>query len=78
MHAYLTLLLMLICSQASGRLSVPYVLLYYLPDNCNPASRMSYAGAVGLMRSTAEVNRVLELSDGGDLEDIEKKLVGED
>ena len=57
---------------------MPYVLLYYLPDNCNPASRMSYAGAVELMRSTAEVNRVLELSDGGDLEDIEKKLVGED
>lgn len=39
---------------------------------------MSYAGAVELMRSTAEVNRVIEIEDGGDLEDIEKKLSGED
>lgn len=39
---------------------------------------MSYAGAVELMRSTAEVNRVIEISDGGDLESIEKKLEGED
>ncbi len=57
---------------------MPYVLLYYLPDNCNPSARMSYAGAVELMRSTAEVNRVIEISDVGDLENIEKKLVGED
>lgn len=69
---------MLTVPQASGRLSVPYVLLYYLPENCNPASRMSYAGAVELMRSTAEVNRVIEITDGGDLDGIEKKLVGED
>lgn len=59
-------------------MSVPYVLLYYLPDNCPPSARMSYAGAVELMRSTAEVNRVIEISEGGDLEGIEKKLVGED
>lgn len=39
---------------------------------------MSFAGAVELMRSTAEVNRVIEISEGGDLEDIEKKLMGED
>lgn len=39
---------------------------------------MSYAGAVELMRSTAEVNRVIEITDGGDLDGIEKKLVGED
>lgn len=59
-------------------MSVPYVLLYYLPENCNPSSRMMYAGAVELMRTTAEVNRVIEISDGGDLENIEKKLGGED
>lgn len=39
---------------------------------------MSYAGAVELMRSTAEVNRVIEIGDGGDLEKIEEKLKGED
>jgi Cofilin/tropomyosin-type actin-binding protein len=64
--------------QPSGRLSVPYVLLYYLPANCNPNLRMSYAGAVELMRSTAEVNRVIEISDAEDLSEIEKKLQGED
>ena len=62
----------------SGRLSVPYVLLYYLPENCNPSSRMSYAGAVELMRSMAEVNRVIEIEDSSDLENIEKKLGGEE
>ena len=40
--------------------------------------RMSYAGAVELMRSTAEVNRVIEIADSEDLMDIEKKLKGED
>lgn len=57
---------------------MPYVLLYYLPVNCNPNMRMSYAGAVELMRSTAEVNRVLEIADTEDLEGIEEKLKGED
>lgn len=39
---------------------------------------MSYAGAVELMRSTAEVNKVIEIQDGSELEDIEKKLGGEE
>ncbi|KAK5200305.1 hypothetical protein LTR96_009696 [Exophiala xenobiotica] len=62
----------------SGRLSVPYVLIYYLPVNCNPNMRMSYAGAVELMRGTAEVNRVIEISEAEDLQEIEEKLKGED
>ncbi|EXJ78820.1 hypothetical protein A1O1_09222 [Capronia coronata CBS 617.96] len=62
----------------SGRLSVPYVLIYYLPVNCNPNMRMSYAGAVELMRNTAEVNRVIEIQDADDLQEIETKLKGED
>ena len=37
---------------------------------------MMYAGAVELMRSTAEVNRVIEIQTGEDLLAIEKKLVG--
>ena len=64
--------------QPSGRLSVPYVLLYYLPETCSTSLRMSYAGAVELMRSTAEVNRVIEIHDAAELIDIEKKLGGED
>ena len=61
----------------SGRLSVPYVLIYYLPETCSTSLRMSYAGAVELMRSTAEAGKVLEMSDAGELADIEKKLGGE-
>lgn len=64
--------------QPSGRLSVPYVLLYYLPVNSNPNLRMSYAGAVELFRGTAEVNRVLEVSEAEDVVAIEAQLKGED
>ena len=39
---------------------------------------MSYAGAVELMRNTAEVNRVVEIQDSSELGDIEKKLGGEE
>lgn len=39
---------------------------------------MSYAGAVELMRSQAEVNKVIEIQSAEDVEDIEKKLMGED
>lgn len=58
-------------------MSVPYVLLYYLPENCNPNQRMSYAGAVELFRSAAEVNRVIEVNSPEDVENIEQRLVGE-
>ncbi|KAJ5619984.1 hypothetical protein N7510_003968 [Penicillium lagena] len=61
---------------SSGRLSVPYVLLYYLPENCNPSQRMMYAGAVELMRSTAEVNRVVEVQSDEDVTSIESRLAG--
>ncbi|KAG5292070.1 GMF family protein [Histoplasma ohiense] len=61
---------------SSGRLTVPYVLLYYLPENCNPSSRMMYAGAVELMRNTAEVNRVIEVDSESDVINIETKLQG--
>ncbi|EAU31969.1 conserved hypothetical protein [Aspergillus terreus NIH2624] len=63
---------------ASGRLTVPYVLLYYLPENCNPSMRMQYAGAVELMRNNAEVQRVIEVHEEDDILCIEKRLQGED
>ncbi|MCJ1252368.1 hypothetical protein MMC24_000173 [Lignoscripta atroalba] len=61
----------------SGRLSVPYVLIYYLPVTCNAELRMLYAGAKELMRNTAEAGRVIEMTDPEDLELIEEKLGGE-
>lgn len=39
---------------------------------------MSYAGAVELFRGTAEVNRVLEVSEAEDVVAIEAQLKGED
>ncbi|KAH9908423.1 glia maturation factor beta [Xylariomycetidae sp. FL2044] len=57
-----------------GRLSVPYVLLYYLPNTCNAESRMMYAGAKELMRNTSEVGRVIDIESAEDLEEIPKKL----
>lgn len=64
--------------QASGRLTVPYVMLYYLPVNCNPNARMMYAGAVELMRNTAEVNRVIEVHEEENITSIESKLQSAD
>ncbi|CAL5870596.1 uncharacterized protein PFLUO_LOCUS4835 [Penicillium psychrofluorescens] len=61
---------------SSGRPAVPYVLLYYLPENCNPSQRMMYAGAVELMRSTAEVNRIVEVQSDEDVTSIESRLAG--
>ncbi|KAJ0292227.1 hypothetical protein COL922a_014236 [Colletotrichum nupharicola] len=62
----------------SGRLAVPYVMLYWLPENCNPSQRMMYAGAVELMRNSAEVNRVIEVETDEDITGIEAKLQSED
>lgn len=39
---------------------------------------MMYAGAVELMRSTAEVNRVLEVHEEEDITSIESRLQGDD
>ncbi|KAF2659179.1 glia maturation factor beta [Lophiostoma macrostomum CBS 122681] len=58
----------------SGRQSVPYVMLYYLPVTCKSESKMLYAGAKELMRNTAEVNRIIEIDSPEDLEDLETKL----
>ncbi|WEW57700.1 hypothetical protein PRK78_003167 [Emydomyces testavorans] len=62
----------------SGRPSVPYVLVYYLPENCNPSSRMSYAGAVELMRNTAQVNKIIEVGGESEVINIKSKLLGEE
>lgn len=53
---------------------MPYVMLYYLPVTCNNEVKMLYAGAKELMRNTAEVNRIIEIDNADDLEEIEEKL----
>jgi len=58
----------------SGRLSVPYVMLYYLPTTCNSELRMLYAGAKELMRNTSEVTRILDLESAEELEEVPEKL----
>jgi len=63
---------------ASGRQSVPYVMLNYLPATCNQETRMLYAGAKELMRNQSEAGRILEIGDAEEVESIEEKLQGED
>ncbi|KAI5363089.1 Putative actin-depolymerizing factor domain, Glia maturation factor [Septoria linicola] len=63
---------------SSGRLSVPYVMLNYLPPTCSAENRMLYAGAKELIRSTAEAGRLIEIDSVEDLEGIEEKLKGDD
>lgn len=64
-------------AQPSGRLSVPYVMLYYLPITANNELKMLYAGAKELMRNTAEVGKVFDIESAEDLEEIPKKLAAE-
>lgn len=60
--------------QPSGRLSVPYVMLYYMPSTCNSAMRMLYAGAKELMRNTSEVTKIIDIESAEELEEIPAKL----
>lgn len=55
-------------------MSVPYVMLYYLPITCNSEVKMLYAGAKELMRNTSEVGRIIEIDSAEDLEEIEARL----
>ncbi|TKA37765.1 hypothetical protein B0A54_09767 [Friedmanniomyces endolithicus] len=64
--------------QASGRASVPYVMVNYLPPTCSSELRMLYAGAKELMRRQAEAGRVVEIESAEELEGIEERLKGED
>ncbi|KAG8627717.1 hypothetical protein KVT40_003590 [Elsinoe batatas] len=65
-------------TMASGRLSVPYVMLYYLPVTCNAELKMVYAGAKELVRNTAEVQRIIEVGDAEEVVEIEGRLKGEE
>lgn len=73
-HAPRFVLLSYPLTHDSGRVSVPYVMLYYLPVTCNNEVKMLYAGAKELMRNTAEVNRIIEIDSAEDLEEIETQL----
>lgn len=60
--------------QPDGRLSVPYVMLYYLPITCNAEVRMIYAGAKELMRNASEVGRIIDIESAEDLDEIPSQL----
>ncbi|ESZ90824.1 GMF family protein [Sclerotinia borealis F-4128] len=77
-HSPRFILLSYPCTLPSGRLSVPYVLIFYLPPTVNAEQRMLYAGAKELMRNTAEVSKVLEIESVEDLEEIPDRLRGDD
>lgn len=47
-------------------MEVPYVLVYYRP-NCPPQVNMQYAAGTELMRNTAEVLKVLEITSAEEL-----------
>lgn len=51
-------------------------MIYYLPVTCNAEMRMLYASAKELMRNTAQVGRVIEISEAEELEGIEGLLGG--
>ena len=61
----------------SGRMAVPYVMLYYLPVTCNNEVKMLYAGAKELMRNTAEVNKIIEIDSAEEVEEMESLLKGD-
>ncbi|KAK0764231.1 hypothetical protein N5P37_003628 [Trichoderma harzianum] len=73
-HAPRFILLSYPLTMPDGRLSVPYVLLYYLPITCNAETRMLYAGAKELIRNTAEVNKVIDIESTEDLEEVPTQL----
>ncbi|VVT56354.1 uncharacterized protein SAPINGB_P004998 [Magnusiomyces paraingens] len=57
-----------------GRLTAPYVMLYFRPPTASQTLLMSYAGAVELIRNESNVSRVIEFEDEDDLDDIEALL----
>ncbi|RFN51945.1 gmf family protein [Fusarium flagelliforme] len=76
-HAPRFILLSYPLTMGDGRLSVPYVLIFYLPVTCNAEIRMLYAGAKELMRNTAEVGRIIDIETAEELEEIPDKLKAE-
>lgn len=59
---------------SDGRKKYPYVLVYYRPATSGQKNNMAYAGAVELVRNETGVNKVIELEDIEDLDEIEEKI----
>lgn len=55
-------------------MSVPYVLIYYLPITANNELKMLYAGAKELMRNTSEAGRVIDVENLDDLPEVPSRL----
>ena len=61
-----------------GRVSVPYVMIYYMPVHCNADTRMRYAGAKEIMRNESAVGKVFDIDDSEELLEIEERLKSKD
>lgn len=57
-----------------GRLKVPYVLIYWIPQTCGNQSRMLYAAAVELIRDKAAVGKLIKIEDEDEFDEIEELL----
>ncbi|RKU48952.1 hypothetical protein DL546_009381 [Coniochaeta pulveracea] len=57
-----------------GRLKVPYVMLAWMPATCNHEQKMIYAGAKELLRNTAGVGDVIDITETEELEEVPARL----
>lgn len=58
----------------SGRKASPYVMVNYMPVTVGAELRMLYAGAKELMRNTAQVGKVIDVTDGDAILEIDDDL----
>ncbi|KAK9449182.1 uncharacterized protein V1518DRAFT_417348 [Limtongia smithiae] len=58
-----------------GRQKTPFVMLYYRPVTATQQAKMLYAGAVELVRSTADVNKLIEIEEENEILEVERLLM---
>ncbi|KAA8894625.1 hypothetical protein FN846DRAFT_400919 [Sphaerosporella brunnea] len=76
-HAPRFVLLSYPLTLGDGRLSVPYVMLNWMPATVGSELRMLYAGAKELVRNTAEVGKVLDVAEEEDVLAVQEVLAGD-
>ncbi|KAJ5246330.1 hypothetical protein N7468_001313 [Penicillium chermesinum] len=57
-----------------GRKTERFVLVYWLPENCNPTQRMSYAAMVNDFKGTFNVGRVFEVENADGIRGIADRI----
>lgn len=56
---------------SDGRKTNPFIMIYYRPPTTTQQNRMTFAGAVELVRNEAGVQRVVEIEDTEELDDLD-------